>query len=561
MSLKLRFLLIAAALMLCASLLAWFSFQYMAERIVEQWGRRVAEIQVQYDSARLLQPLEREIALARQLASSQVLQRWAMDPSDSRLEAEAFGEMESFRRNFLDHNYFVALRDNGAYYHNNADNEYAENPLRYYLRENRPADAWFFKLIEEGRDFHLNVNPDVELGVTKLWIDVLMRNDDGDILGMVGTGIPLERVIDQIVDIDQRGITTLFVDLNGAIQLYRDPLFIDFASLVKPEGQKRTLDMLFDMPQDGARLLARLQSLRDASQGASSVITDFVTLDGKRHLAGIAHLSSIGWFEVTLLDLDEVMPVARFAPALGLLMVFMLLALLLFYGVLHRQLLVPMASLAHAMIALRKGRREVTLPRSSGEMGQLITHFHDMADEVSRHTEELEAKVRERTEELEQLARIDVLTGLYNRRGMTLRLDEQVARAARDRLPFGLIWIDLDHFKAINDTLGHAIGDQALCEVARLLEESLRPYDHAARWGGDEFLVLLTPCQADDLATVASRIRQRVADQAQRSASGVTVSIGACQVMPDEALTHALKCADEALYQAKASGRNRLVIG
>jgi len=560
LSLKMRFLLLAAALMLGASLLAWFSFQFMAERIVEQWGRRVAEVQVQYDSARLLQPLEREIALAHQLANSQVLRRWAENTEDPALKAQALNEMESFRRNFNDRNYFVALRESGAYYHNNADDDFGADPLRYHLRENRPADAWFYQLIEEGRDFHLNVNPDVELGITQLWIDVLMRDAAGEILGVVGTGIELENILDQIIDIDQRGITTLFADVNGAIQLYRDPRFIDFASFVKPEGKKRTLDLLFDLSSDGERVMERMRRLRDTPLEQPSVITDFVTVDGKRHLAGIAYLASIGWFEVTLLDLDEVMPVASFVPALGLLIAFLLVALLLFYWALHRQLLHPMASLRQAMGALREGRREVALPRGSGEMGQLIRHFGDMADEVTRHTEALEAKVRERTEELERLARVDVLTGLLNRRGMSLLLAEQTAHAVRNGQAYGLIWLDLDRFKEINDSAGHAAGDQALCEVARVLEAGLRCYDHAARWGGDEFLVLLTPCEADDLMSIATRLRLEIARQASYSEGNVTVSVGACLVQPGETLESALQRADDALYNAKESGRDRLVV-
>ncbi|MFC2993616.1 sensor domain-containing diguanylate cyclase [Halomonas tibetensis] len=560
MSLKLRFMLVAAALILGASLLAWYSFQYMAERIVEQWGRRVAEVQVQYDSARLLQPLQREIALAQQMANSQVLRHWIRDPDGPGLEAQAFDEMESFRRNFRGNNYFVALRESGGYYHNNADNAYGDDPFRYTLRANRPADAWFYQLIEEGRDFHLNVNPDVELGVTKLWVDVLIRDESGEILGMVGTGIDLETILAQIVDIDQQGITTVFADYNGAIQLFRDPRFIDFASLVKPEGQKRTVDLLFDLSRDGERILERMGRMRDHPLENPRIYTDFVTVDGKRHLVGIAFLSSIGWFEVTLLDLDEVMPVSSFAPAIGMLVAFMLVTLLLFYWVLRRLLLNPMAALERAMVGLRQGRRDVALPRGGGEMGGLITHFRDMASEVIRHTDELEEQVKVRTEQLEQLARVDMLTGLLNRRGMTQQLEEQAARATREGTCFGLVWVDLDRFKEINDTRGHAAGDRALCEVAELLRTGLRPYDHAARWGGDEFLVLLMPCKRDDLIAIASRVCDEIADKTRAGQGGITVSVGASLVQPGEDLYEALQRADDALYRAKESGRNRLVV-
>ena len=123
-----------------------------------------------------------------------------------------------------------------------------------------------------------------------------------------------------------------------------------------------------------------------------------------------------------------------------------------------------------------------------------------------------------------------------------------------------MIWVDLDRFKEVNDTQGHAAGDQALCEVARLLQVNLRGYDHAARWGGDEFLVLLVPCQEADLMTIASRIRHEIAEQARRPGGGVTVSVGASVAQPGEPLEHALQRADDALYQAKEAGRNRLVV-
>ena len=131
MNLRTRFLLLISALIVVGSVVAWVVFHHVARQIVVQWGQRVAEIQVRYDRARLLQPLEREIALARQMADSLVLKRWARSSGDPALEAEAVREMENFRRNFSSGNYFVALRGSGAYYHNNAADEFAGRQLRY----------------------------------------------------------------------------------------------------------------------------------------------------------------------------------------------------------------------------------------------------------------------------------------------------------------------------------------------------------------------------------------------------------------------------------------------
>lgn len=556
MSLKTRFLLLAACLVLLASVAVWSVFQRTTLGIIEQWGERLAAVQVQYDRSRLLQPLEREIALARQLSDSIVLRRWAMGPDDPALEAQAFAEMESFRRNFGDNSYFVALRANNGYYFNDAQNTYAEDRLRYRLRRGRPADAWFFRLIEEGRDFHLNVNPDVELGVTKLWIDVLMRDRNGEILGVVGTGLDLETFLGKILEIQQPGITTLFVDYNGAIQLHRDRRLIDHASFIKPEGQKRTLDLLVDLPRDAERLSEIMGDLRDGPDQAQGVKTAFVTVEGKRYLAGVAFLPALGWFEVTLLDLEALMPLEGFMPVALVFVLTLLVTLLVFHQVLRRQVLAPMVSLETAMQRVQAGDMSPSeLPRGRGEMGRLMNHFRNMAEAIRCNTEELEERVRERTEALQAVAVHDVLTGLINRRGMQERLEEQIQRLSREGNPFGLIWLDLDQFKQLNDAQGHAAGDQALTQVAEVLQSGLRPYDRASRWGGDEFLVLLSPCDRPTLALVAERLRREVA-MIEVEGMPVTVSVGASLAVPGDGLDDILKRADEALYQAKDDGRN-----
>ncbi|MFB4204978.1 hypothetical protein KBTX_01517 [wastewater metagenome] len=561
MSLKTRFLLLAATLIVLASVAAWAAFQRIAEGIIEQWGQRTAELQVQYDSARLLQPLEREIALSRQLADSLVLRRWANAPDDRALRQQALQEMESFRRNFRSNSYFVALRDSGAYYHNNADNEFEGRELRYNLDPKDPADAWFYRLIEAGRDFHLNVNPDDELGVTKLWIDVLLRADDGRVLGIVGTGLDLEDFLRDTVDLSQPGITTLFVDYNGAIQLYRDQRLIDFATIVKPEGQKNTIDLLLDTPTDEARIQEMMLSLRQGDTGPATVRTNFVSVRGERHLAGIAYLPTIGWYEVTLLDLDTLMPVNRFAPVAAVFAAALLASLLVFHLAVQKQILGPIGVLESAMNRVRRGDlTPAALPSAPGEIGRLIQHFDSMAGAIRSQTSELERKVAERTEALHNLARIDPLTELSNRRGMTELIVETIARSTRDHHAFGVIWLDLDHFKSLNDSLGHSAGDRALTEVARLLRASLRDYDHAARWGGDEFLVLLSPCDARILGQIAERIRASIESDARSVGQPLTVSVGAYLARPGEDMERVLRRADEALYAAKAGGRNGLRI-
>ncbi|WP_372985758.1 diguanylate cyclase domain-containing protein [Marinobacter sp.] len=561
MSLKTRILGLAAALIIVAASASWLAYRELSENIIERWGQQVAEIQVRYDSARLLQSLEREIGLARQMASSSTLIQWARNPDDPDLKTQAIRQMESFRSNFRDNSYFVALRQNGHYYYNNAANEYAGNQYRYTLDANKPEDAWFYQLIEEGRDFHLNVNPDVELGVTKLWIDVLMRNEQDEIVGMVGTGLNLDDFLQDIVDIGQEGITTLFVDYNGAIQLYRDRNYIDFASIIKPEGQKNTVDLLFEDSQDKQQILGMLQMLKQREGRAGAVESGFVTVDGRKHLAGVAFLPTIGWFEITLLDLNTLVPPSYLWPLVAVFLVSLLVSLALFHLIIQSRILRPVVALEDAVKRLREGNFNLPyLPKPDNEIGRLVDHFETMANRVQLNTRDLEQKVAQRTEELQRLARIDALTGLKNRRGLDELLETEIERSHRSQQDFGLIWLDIDHFKAINDKHGHQAGDEILCRVALWLRANVRPYDQPGRWGGDEFVVLLSPCDAPTLERIAGRICEGVGEESRKTGLPVTVSVGGYLCKPGDSSDTILRQADRALYQAKAGGRNQVCI-
>jgi len=561
LSLKTRLLGLAAGLMILASLASWLAYRELSESIIERWGRQVAEIQVRYDSARLLQSLEREIGLARQMADSSTLVEWAQNPDDEALNRQAIREMESFRSNFRDNSYFVALRDSRQYYYNNAEGEFSGNQLRYILDPDKPEDAWFFQLIEEGRDFHLNVNPDAELGVTKLWIDVLMRNDKDRIVGMVGTGLDLDSFLQDIVDIDQEGITTLFVDYNGAIQLYRDRNYIDFASIIKPEGQKNTVDLLFDDPEDKQKVLGMLQMLKNRGSQNGSVESSFVTVDGRKHLAGVAFLPAIGWFEITLLDLQTLIPSSFLWPLLAVFLASLVITLVLFHLIIRSRILKPIIGLESAVEQVRGGSFALpALDKPNNEIGRLARHFEIMTDTLANSTRELERQVDQRTEALNRLARVDALTGLKNRRGLDEALEEEIQRASRQDTGFGLLWLDIDHFKSINDRLGHQVGDEILCRVALWLKAGLRPYDHPGRWGGDEFVVVLSPCDRSTLRQIASRIRETIERDSIETGAPVTVSIGGYFCKPGDDFETVLHRADQALYRGKQQGRNQVYI-
>jgi diguanylate cyclase (GGDEF)-like protein len=215
-----------------------------------------------------------------------------------------------------------------------------------------------------------------------------------------------------------------------------------------------------------------------------------------------------------------------------------------------------------------------------------ISMFRDLSAEArvhSRYTEliaaekaraeDLERQVEDRTrqltaalEEVTRLSRVDPLTQTFNRRAFTEYASQALQLAQRHDRIAALLMCDLDHFKYVNDTYGHQAGDTILQEVARGLDRSLRSTDKVGRFGGEEFIVLLTETEAENVAQVAERCRQAVrsipvASLVPGMPGPQTVSIGAA-VYPEhgESLDTLLRCADEALYQAKGAGRDCAVL-
>jgi diguanylate cyclase (GGDEF)-like protein len=183
---------------------------------------------------------------------------------------------------------------------------------------------------------------------------------------------------------------------------------------------------------------------------------------------------------------------------------------------------------------------------------------------LSQHATLLMMSLLRLLRKLRHLSQRDALTGLYNRAEWTRQLESQHRWLGRFGEPFGVLMIDIDHFKKINDTMGHAAGDAVLLSVAQVLTASAREVDVIGRLGGEEFGVLLPRAEPMTVRRAAERLRQMIGE-AETSWRGqpirLTVSIGAALCLEaDESPSHVLERADRALYQAKHNGRNRTVV-
>ncbi len=183
---------------------------------------------------------------------------------------------------------------------------------------------------------------------------------------------------------------------------------------------------------------------------------------------------------------------------------------------------------------------------------------------VGQRLIELQQELIEARDALHVQATRDGLTGVLNRTSVLDRLGDELARARRRRSGVGVVVIDLDHFKAVNDTWGHLAGDAVLREAAERMGRELRTYDVLGRYGGEEFLLGLPDCQPEDLEDVAERLRALLAATpviAENQAISVTASVGLAWTEGDASANDLIREADEALYEAKRSGRNRVVSG
>lgn len=232
-----------------------------------------------------------------------------------------------------------------------------------------------------------------------------------------------------------------------------------------------------------------------------------------------------------------------------------------------RYIVAPLNELARTARAIANGSTDARAHiRADNEIGDLAESFNTMADrltssqlELLQLNAELEQRVQERTRELQELAARDPLTGLYNRRYFGEVIAREFAAAERYDADLTCLMLDLDRFKEINDRFGHGAGDDVLTALADAIATELRGADVAARFGGDEFIVLLPQTSLASASILVDRIVQRFRDQIAQRRPGLPagVSVGAasmrsCRPSSAEALIHE---ADVALYAAKDARR------
>lgn len=185
-----------------------------------------------------------------------------------------------------------------------------------------------------------------------------------------------------------------------------------------------------------------------------------------------------------------------------------------------------------------------------------------LAHYYSKGVADSERQLQTLTRAYEQLATYDSLTRLLNRHAMIQAIEDEVSRYRRDGKPFVLALGDIDDFKQINDRFGHQVGDVLLVELAARMQQRLRRHDVIGRWGGEEFLLLLSGVSLEEAKLVLDALREALAEPVdiQGHSHAVTITFGASQYSDEQGIDYTIQAADKAMYQGKRAGKNRVVL-
>ena len=332
-----------------------------------------------------------------------------------------------------------------------------------------------------------------------------------------------------------------------------------------------------DHAATGMRLPVNTTSPSSSNDGDAQTASVVQWQDGKDYLTASARLkarsvaSDLGWtivvrepVEIAFADSQAAM-----VHALGIGLVAACFAGLLAWFAAGR-ISGHLSTIATAAHDVESGMPGASIPllESSSEVLSLATALNRMTRRLITLNEQMEDKVKLRTQELEaanreldRQSRSDHLTGVLNRRGFEAQLKLALSSAKRRSSPISVVMVDLDHFKLVNDTHGHDVGDQVIRHLSDTMRQRVRDSDIVARLGGEEFIVMLPDTDAKGAQVLAEELVKVVASRQVPVAGKVTISAGVSQLdIKLEDLAEMLKGADEALYVAKRSGRNQVAV-
>jgi len=391
--LKARFTLAVTVAYLLFGVLTYLAFNFVTGEVVKALGIRFAAKQALLEKSKLLATIQGDLSLSLKMSDSPLLKRWLQDEQNPRWKDLALEELENYRRHFLGRSLFLAFDHSRHYYFLDGSGDNAEANPRYLLNPENINDAWYFRTMKDVNDFELNIDYDNHLNLTKLWFNVIIKDDAGHKLGLGGGAIDISAFVDDIVNSGEPGVETILLARDGVIVGHHDQQYVLHNSKVR--GAER-MTTVYDLIDGGRRELAA--ALEGLLAGGPEVRTLYLTMRGRTYLAAVSELKEIKWFNLVLVDVNQFVSPRDFLPVLVILILSTLAVILVIGLLLNRLVLSPLAALAETSQELAQGNFAVTMPPAGGnEIGSLTRSFGEMTRMVRDYTENLEQKVSART--------------------------------------------------------------------------------------------------------------------------------------------------------------------
>jgi methyl-accepting chemotaxis protein len=476
---------------------------------------------IEIERLKLESSINSEIAIALRMADSPLIQWHFLNPEDEEIRQIALGEIAGYRRAFTGNNVFWIGDTDKKYYFNN---EYV-----YTLNPSDESSEWYNSIMENPTSYSLNVNFDIGVKKTMLWVNAPVLDDNQKPVGILGTGINLSDFINAL---NHNNLWTddelYFINATGEI--------IKAKNINLVENKTNITEVL---GQTGNEIIAETKKLNTGE------IEYFKSKTNNKIIAitsiPVSSIPVLNWYITAVRPCTVIESLKNNMTVLFGVMIVVILFIFVFFNIFIAVMLEPLNQLVKK---INQTFTDMDLKPQGGE--QYKDEIRTLGDFL-------------------HLTIIDQLTSIYNRRYLDGSLKKIIKLLSRTGGSLSVLMIDIDYFKKYNDTYGHDAGDDCLKTVAFILSECvIREEDFVARYGGEEFAVVLPNTDENGARMVAEKILEKMRDfniphKASEIADYITVSIGGTTSIINHLQNGSdyIKTADKALYESKKNGRNR----
>ncbi len=391
-SLNRVFISLVLAIYIITAVFGTLLFFNTSSQISGKYLRRFIKTQNELEVNSLLAFMEKEIMISQMLAEDPQIIKWMDDEKNSELQNRAEEQLNSYKDFIKDGTIFLAVANSQNYYLDKLS-----EPANVIKKED-VEDAWFFRMLNSKKGYELNVNFETALNEVRLWINVKVRNTSGEIIGITGAGIYIDKYLQEVVSHEEKNIDTILISENGVIEGHKD------RSIVNKNGKTdydKDKIKIYDMLSNESEKAALKEAIAAIKNTDKTKLLE-LTYNGERYEASVGFIPELKWYNMVLVQKDSVMGWTDFLPLIVLFLGSALIILVMIILVFTNMITNPLKKLTKASEEVASGRYDIKIDiEKENEIGLLARSFNSMTTQIQKYTSNLEELVSERTKELQ----------------------------------------------------------------------------------------------------------------------------------------------------------------